>query len=37
MKQLTLDYSKWRCGTEGKNKLGKGATELCNNKNSCVA
>ena len=30
MKTLILDYSKWRCGRNGKNKLGKGETFLCN-------
>lgn len=30
MKTLILDYSKWRCGADGKNKLGKGNTLLEN-------
>jgi hypothetical protein len=30
MKYLTLDYSKWRCGTDGPYKLGEGRTLLKN-------
>lgn len=29
-KKLILDYSKWRCGGDGENKLGDGYTELLN-------
>jgi len=29
-KTFVLDYSKWRCGDNGINKLGKGKTELLN-------
>lgn len=29
-KKLILDYSTWRCGGEGKNKLGEGRTALLN-------
>lgn len=29
-KKLVLDYSKWRCGDSGKNKLGEGPVALCN-------
>jgi hypothetical protein len=32
MKTLTLDYSKWRSGDNLENKLGKGFTELHNNR-----
>lgn len=28
--KLILDYSKWRCGGDGPNKLGEGYTELLN-------
>lgn len=28
--KLILDYSKWRCGADGENKLGEGAVALCN-------
>lgn len=30
MKTLILDYEKWRCGSDGRNKLGKGFTSLEN-------
>jgi hypothetical protein len=29
-KKLILDYSKWRCGGDGENKIGEGHTELLN-------
>lgn len=29
-KKLILDYSKWRCGDNGGNKVGEGVTELLN-------
>lgn len=32
MKKLILDYSKWRCGDNGENKLGDGNTALLNDK-----
>lgn len=32
MKKLILDYSKWRCGLDGDDKLGEGPTELCNSR-----
>jgi hypothetical protein len=28
--KLVLDYSKWRCGGDGENKLGEGPVALCN-------
>lgn len=31
-KKLTLDVEKWRCGVNGKNKLGEGETLLINDK-----
>lgn len=31
VKTLVLDCSTWRCGSNGKNKLGKGVTALLNN------
>jgi hypothetical protein len=30
LKVFTLDYSKWRSGVNGENKVGKGVTQLCN-------
>jgi hypothetical protein len=30
VKQLILDYSKWRCGDDGENKIGTGTTALLN-------
>ena len=30
MEKLILDYSKWRCGVDGDNKLGEGDTALLN-------
>lgn len=30
MKKIILDYSKWRCGREGANRLGEGETQLLN-------
>lgn len=30
MKTLVLDYSKWRCGDNGENRLGEGNTSLLN-------
>lgn len=30
VKELILDYSKWRCGDDGENKVGTGVTALLN-------
>jgi len=34
IKTLTLDYSKWRSGDDGPNKVGYGPTQLLNKENS---
>lgn len=31
-KKLVLDYSKWRCGEGGDHEVGKGTTQLCNDR-----
>lgn len=30
MQKITIDYSKWRCGSSGEHQLGEGYTALCN-------